>query len=251
MRRQLRIPTAVLAIALAFWTAPALAMHIADGILPRDWAALWFLATVPLVMWGLHIIRTRSAIEPRFRVLVALVGAAVFVISCMPVPVPMVNSCSHPCGTGLGALLIGPGPTIVVASIALLLQALFLTHGGLTTLGANIFSMGVAGAVTAFVVFRVLRTCRIGVIPAAFLAGMLSDWATYATTAAQLSAALHDGGPLGTMFGAILLAFVPTQLPLGIAEGVVTAVAYQFILARRPDLVEVPQEMPIIAGNEA
>ena len=54
---------------------------------------------------------------------------------------------------GLGGLLIGPGPTVVVASIALVFQALFLSHGGLTTLGANIVSMGVVGALRPTGVF--------------------------------------------------------------------------------------------------
>ena len=33
------------------------------------------------------------------------------------------------------------------------------------------------------------------------------------------------------------MAFVPTQVPLGIAEGVLTAVAYRFVLVRRPELL--------------
>ena len=57
-------------------------------------------------------------------------------------------------------LLIGPGPTVVVASIALLLQALFLAHGGLTTLGANIMSMGVVGAFSAYGIYHLLRWMR-------------------------------------------------------------------------------------------
>ena len=119
--------------------------------------------------------------------LVAMVGAAIFVISCMPMPIPWIGTCSHPCGTGLGALLIGPGPTVVVASIALLFQALFLAHGGLTTLGANIVSMGVVGAFSAYGLFHLLRRMRVPLFAAALAAGMISDWATYATTSLELS----------------------------------------------------------------
>jgi cobalt/nickel transport system permease protein len=68
-------------------------------------------------------------------------------------------------------------------------------------------------------------------------AGIISDWATYATTSFELATALHGDGPLWSMFAAIAAAFVPTQLPLGICEGVVTAFAYRFVLARRPDLL--------------
>ena len=134
-----------------------LAMHISEGILPPSWAGLWFLVAIPFLAWGLHTVNRRRAAEPKYTALVALVGAAVFVISCMPVPIPWAGTCSHPCGTGLGAILIGPGPTVVVTSIALLLQALFLGHGGLSTLGANVLSMGVVGALSAWGVFRGLR----------------------------------------------------------------------------------------------
>ena len=166
-----------------------------------------------------------------------MVGAAIFVISCMPIPIPWIGTCSHPCGTGLGALLIGPGPTVVVASIALVFQALFLAHGGLTTLGANIVSMGVVGAFSAYGLFHVLRRMRVPIFAAALAAGIISDWATYATTSLELSSALHSDGSFWGMFAAVMAAFVPTQLPLGIAEGVVTALAYRFVLDRRPDLL--------------
>ena len=69
-----------------------------------------------------------------------------FVISCVPIPVPFTGTSSHPCGTGIAAVILGPAVTTVVAAIALLLQALFLGDGGLTTLGANAFAMGVVGA---------------------------------------------------------------------------------------------------------
>jgi cobalt/nickel transport system permease protein len=170
--------------------------------------------------------------------MVALIGAAVFVISCMPIPVPTAGSCSHPCGTGLAAILIGPQLTVLVTSVALLLQALFLSHGGLTTLGANITSMGIAGGFVGFGVFHLARKLGSPLWMAAFLAGMLSDWATYATTSFELASALHGSGSFLHMFVAVAVAFTPTQLPLGILEGVVSAGVYCFIVSRRPALLQ-------------
>jgi cobalt/nickel transport system permease protein len=229
-------PAVLAGLAVALWPSPAAAMHISEGILPASWAGLWFLVAVPVVMWGLRTINRRRATDPRWVTMVALVGSAVFVTSCMPVPLPS-GTCSHPCGTGLGALLIGPGPTVVVASVALLLQALFLAHGGLTTLGANIVSMGIVGAYAAYGTFWFLRKFRLPLLPAAFAAGLLGDWATYVATSLELSAGTHADGSFWAMAVALMLAFVPTQVPLGIAEGIVTAIAYRFVLERRPDLV--------------
>jgi cobalt/nickel transport system permease protein len=229
---------AVLAAVLCAAPSPAFAMHISEGILPISWAVLWYAVALPFVAWGLRDLRRRSEETPWFKPLVGLVGAAVFLISCMPIPVPSAGTCSHPSSTGIAAILIGPGLTAVVASIALTLQALFLAHGGITTLGANIVSMGVAGAWVGWGVFTASRRLGLPWFAAAFLAGMLSDWATYATTSLELAAALHGDGSFTTMFSLILLAFVPTQLPLGILEGFLCAGVLKFIRNRRPELLQ-------------
>jgi cobalt/nickel transport system permease protein len=215
-----------------------LAMHITEGILPALWAALWFAVAAPFVAWGLWTVKRRRLADPKYMAMVSLMGAAIFVVSCAPIPIPWVNSCSHPCGTGLGAIMIGTGPTIVVTSVALLIQALFLAHGGLSTLGANIVSMGVVGSLSAVLVFRGLRLVRVPVLVAVFAAGCVSDWGTYATTSFALASALHGDASFWSWFAGIALAFVPTQLPLGLAEGIVASVAYKFVLTRRPELLE-------------
>jgi cobalt/nickel transport system permease protein len=249
MNRKTLVLGTILVAVLVFWPAPAQAMHISEGILPPRWAGLWFLTAAPFLFWGLRTIQRRRAADPSYVTLVALVGSAIFVISCMHVPLPG-GTCSHACCTGLGALLIGPGPTVVVSSIALLLQALFLAHGGLTTLGANIMSLGVVGAFSAYGLFHILRWVRVPAFPAAFLAGLLSDWATYAMAAFLLASGTHDNASITTMFLVYGAAFVPTQIPLGIADGVMTAVAYRFLSLRRPELLGLPPLSASVAGEE-
>jgi len=117
-----------------------------------------------------------------------------------------------------------------------LLQAILLAHGGLTTLGADLLSMGVAGAFAGYGAFHLLRRARAPLPVAAFGAGLLSDWATYAVTALELAGALHGPRSFFKALVAIVLAFVPTQLPLGILEALLTAGAVGFVVHRRPDL---------------
>lgn len=222
---------------LIFGSDNAMAMHISEGILPAPWAALWFVLSIPFLAWGLRDLRVRNEKTPHTKPLVGLVGAAVFIISCMPIPIPTAGTCSHPCGTGLAAILIGPWLTVVVTSVALVLQALFLAHGGLSTLGADIFSMGVAGAFVGYGVFVLAQKVGLGWVVASFLAGILSDWATYTVTSFELASALHGDGSLIHLFVTILIAFIPTQLPLGILEGFLCAGAYKFVQARRPELL--------------
>ena len=167
------------------------AMHISEGILPFSWALFWFIAAAPFLALGLRTLARRSEADLSSKPLVGMVAAVVFVISCMPVPVPMAGTCSHPCGTGLAAILLGPALGVVVAAVALLIQALFLSHGGLSTWGANLFAMGVLGSFGGYLVFRGLRTCRVNLVAAAFMAGVAADWATYAGTALILSAGIR------------------------------------------------------------
>ncbi len=132
-------------------------MHLADGILPLPWAAIFTGLALPFVIVALAFFRRRSDRDPRQKPLVAMVAAVVFVLSAMPIPVRFVGTCSHPCGTGLAAILVGPWMTVLVTVVALLLQALFLAHGGFTTLGVDVLSMGVAGAFVGYGAFWLLR----------------------------------------------------------------------------------------------
>lgn len=212
-------------------------MHISEGILPFNWAAIWFLAAIPFIIKGIFDIKKKSKITPGFKPLLGLMGAVVFVISCMPVPVPTAGTCSHPAGTGISAILIGPIMSIFVTSIALLIQALFLAHGGITTWGADIVSMGIIGSFAAFIAFKILRKIKVSLFLCGFAAGLLADWATYITTSFELASALHGTKPIFPLFRAILAAFIPTQIPLGILEGFLTGGMIVYVYKRRPDIL--------------
>lgn len=228
---------AAIAVAALVAPCPARAMHLADGILPLGWAAIWTGVAAGFVGIALARLRGRSREDRRARPLVAMVAALVFVLSCMPIPIPVVGTCSHPCGTGLAALLVGPWLTVLVTVAALALQALFLAHGGFTTLGADVLSMGIAGGFGGYVAFRVLRRAGAPLAVAAFAAGLVSDWATYAATSLELGAALHGGRTVAATSLAAFVAFLPTQVPLGVLEGFLAAGAIRFLERRRPDLL--------------
>jgi cobalt/nickel transport system permease protein len=93
------------------------------------------------------------------------------------------------------------------------------------------------GAFTGYGVFVLARRLGVPWVASAFLAGLLSDWATYAGTSFFLATALHGNGSVVTLLLTILLAFVPTQLPLGILEGFLTAGAYRLVHNRHPEFI--------------
>jgi cobalt/nickel transport system permease protein len=225
------------AYCLLFTAGEAHAMHISEGILPFNWAALWFAVSIPFVAYGLRKLNILSKTDLSVKPLVGLLAAVVFVISCMPIPVPTAGTCSHPGGTAIPAILVGPSISVLVAAVALLIQALFLAHGGLSTWGADIASMGVMGAFTGFAVFKLMRQLNASLTASAFFAGLLSNWAIYLTTSVELAAGIRGDAAFMPLFTKIVIAFFPTQLPLGILEGVMTAGMVSLLARRRVDLL--------------
>lgn len=213
------------------------AMHISEGILPFNWALLWFLIAAPFVAYGLYRLKKVSAIDISFKPLVGLMAAVVFIISCMPIPVSTAGTCSHPCGTGISGILLGPAISILITAVALLIQALFLAHGGLSTWGADIVSMGIVGSFAGFLTFKVLRLLKINMAVAGFFAGLFADWATYFATSVELTTGIRGNSAFMPLFTKIIVAFIPTQLPLGILEGAMTSGMIMLLYKKRPDLL--------------
>lgn len=207
-------------------------MHIMEGFLPAAHAAAWTAVSAPFVVVGAIKLQRMVRSRPEARLNLAAAGAYAFVLSALKLP-SVTGSCSHPTGTGLGAVLFGPPVMAVQGTIVLLFQALLLAHGGLTTLGANVFSMAVAGPWVAWGVWRIATQMGAGAGLAVFLAASLGDLATYVVTSAQLALAFPDpaSGFVGSFlkFGGI---FSLTQVPLAVAEGLFTVVVMNALAGR-------------------
>ena len=157
-------------------------------------------------------------------ILLAMSGAFVFVISSLKIP-SVTGSCSHMTGTGLGAILFGPTAAGVLGLIVLLFQAILLAHGGLTTLGANTFSMAIAGPFVSFGIYKLCQKLNVNRKVAVFLAAFLGDLFTYCVTSLQLAMAYpSEAGGMGASAVKFLGVFAPTQLPLAVMEGLLTVV---------------------------
>ncbi|MCE8423190.1 MAG: energy-coupling factor ABC transporter permease, partial [Candidatus Methanoperedens sp.] len=183
-------------------------MHISDGILETQWILFWFLISAIFIAVGLRIINKRIRDETAYLPRISLIGAVVFVISVWHIPVPVTGSSSHPVGTSLAAIIIGPFPAVVISAISLFFQA-FIGHGGLTTIGANTFSMGVMGAFTGYIVYRLLKN----ITPLWFCAGMAGfagSIITYITTALQLALSLNSQNVI-KYWELYSFGFIPTQ----------------------------------------
>ena len=107
----------------------------------------------------------------------------------------------------------------------LLFQAILLAHGGLTTLGANCFSMAIAGPLVSFGIYFALKKAKVNRKVNVFLAAAIGDLFTYCVTAFQLALAHpSEAGGVGASFAKFLAVFAPTQVPLAVIEGILTVV---------------------------
>ncbi len=207
-------------------------MHIMEGFLPAGHALAWTLVSAPFVVVGARRLRRVVAERPEARLQLAAAGGFTFVLSALKLP-SVTGSCSHPTGTSLGAMMFGPPVMAVMGTMVLLFQALLLAHGGLTTLGANVFSMAVAGPWVAWAVWRAADRLGLPMAVGIFLSALLGDLATYGVTSAQLALAFPDAvSGFGGAFVKFAGIFAVTQAPLAVAEGLVTVVVMNALAAR-------------------
>ena len=216
---------ATIAFAVMFALAPvANAMHIMEGYLPAAFCVAWGVVCLPFLAAGFISLKKKLNENRKSITLLAMSGAFIFVISSLKIP-SVTGSCSHMTGTGFGAILFGPAAVSVLGIIVLLFQAVLLAHGGLTTLGANTFSMAVAGPLLSFGIYKLCDKCRVNRKISVFLAAFLGVLSTYCVTSVQLAVAYpSEAGGVAASAVKFLGVFAPTQLPLAIIEGILTVV---------------------------
>ena len=216
-------------------------MHIMEGFLPSPWWQAWFAVSIPVIMYGIYkmnrLVNEKREILP----LLAVAGAFIFVLSSLKLP-SVTGSCSHPTGTGIAAIMFGPAITAVLSTIVLIYQALFLAHGGLTTLGANVLSMGIVGPVVSYLIYKAGMKAKINFYFVVFLATAFGDWATYIVTSTQLALAFPAGGVLTfgaflSSFGKFAAVFAFTQVPLAIMEGAVSALLFKYVVDVKSEIL--------------
>ncbi len=212
-------------------------MHISEGMLPAGYALAYGVGAAICVGKGIYNYKKESRERPMHKQLTGVFTAAILIISLLPIPVPMTGSCSHPAGTPLAAIFMGPMMTSFMSAVGLLIHALFMAHGGLTTLGANVLTMGVFGGLVGWLLFKGCRKMGLNLFISGLVAGLIGDLFVYVGTSIQLALALHGNTPLLTVFWLIYGAFLPTQIPLAVLEGVFTGLTLNYIARVRPDIL--------------
>ena len=213
-------------------------MHIMEGYLSWQWCLFWWLIALPCVIIGIRTVKKLLESDRETLPLLGVTGGFIFILSSLKLPNPL-GSSSHPTGTGLSAICFGPLVTSVICAIVLLFQSLLLAHGGLSVLGANIVSMGIAGPFVGYATYRLLKNTRISIYTTVFLVTALADLTTYIVTSFQLAlgSVRPVSGDIGSAFIVYLGIFAIPQIILAVLEGIVLSLVFNYIIALKPEIL--------------
>lgn len=217
-------------------------MHISEGIITGVPAIAS--SGIGLGLMALGARRMQAFVEqfPHKKALLGMAGAFIFFLSLIPIPAYNGITTSHPCGTPLAGILFGPIIGTALAGLSLALQAAFFAHGGFSTWGVNLISLGVVGAGSAWLVFTLARKLRLPIWCAGALGGFTGNIMTYVATGLILAWWLAQAPTPKTDFTGYLLmiygAYLPVQLPIAIGELFLTGFALHYISVQRPEVLE-------------
>jgi len=205
-------------------------MHIAEGILAATTTGRELLLAGGALCaagtaWGLY--RLDYERIPR----VAVLSSAFFVASLIHVPIG--PTAEHLVLSGLMGLVLGWAvfPAVLVA---LLLQAVLFSYGGLTTLGVNTVIMALPGVVCYYVFGPLVRAEREPVV----FAGACAAGAVGVLLGAVLNAGTLALAGEGYQAFAALVALL--HLPMAGVEAIVTGSVVVLLRKVRPELLEAP-----------
>jgi cobalt/nickel transport system permease protein len=210
-------------------------MHIPDGLIsPQTYLPALALAA-PLWVLAARRLRARMGDEmlPRLAVFTALA----FLLSTLMLPLPGGTS-GHLVGVGLLALVFGPWIAFLAYTLVLVLQAVVVGAGGITSLPVNALALGLVAAWTTWAGYRLLRGLNetaavaiatwVGVMTAALLLALLLGLQPIIAQGA-------DGTPLFFPFGpaVTLPALLVPHAFIAAGEAALTVLVFRHARKRR------------------
>lgn len=203
-------------------------MHIPDGFLDASVAVAAFV--VVLVVLGVAARRVDGDIDDARAPLLGVTAAGIFAAQLLNWPIPGGTS-AHFVGGALAAIVLGPHLGGLAMATVVAIQALVFGDGGVLALGANVLNMAVVEVYVGYAIFRGLRSSDERV--AAFAAGWLGITVAAVAAAVELGLSSAFAYDLATVVGIMGTG----HLLLGLVEGLVTLLVYQYLVDARPDLV--------------
>jgi cobalt/nickel transport system permease protein len=127
-------------------------LHLPDGLIPLWQAAIYWILT--MIILALYLYKL-SKTEDKQKVLIntAILAAVTFAASSISIPSPF-GVPIHLFIIPLVVILLGPLSGVAVAFLCFIAQFLFLGMGGITSLGANVVTMGIVMSFSTYYFYR-------------------------------------------------------------------------------------------------
>ncbi|MBN2013577.1 MAG: energy-coupling factor ABC transporter permease [Candidatus Altiarchaeota archaeon] len=207
-------------------------MHIPDGFLSTEvWLIMWALAVAVL---GYAIWKTNERLGEKHVPMLGVLAAFIFAAQMLNTPVAGGTS-GHMLGGVLAAVILGPFSASIIMATVFIVQGVFFQDGGITTLGANIFNMGLIGTVGGYYIYYTIKNIVKG-DSGRFPAIAVAAWLAVVLASAATSIEIAASGIIP--IGVVLPAMVSIHMIIGLIEAAVSVVVVAFILKTRPDLLE-------------
>jgi cobalt/nickel transport system permease protein len=212
-------------------------MHIPDGFLDFKICLITYILTI--VFWFFSFKKAKEVLSDKQVPLMATLTAMFFAAQMMNYPI-IGGTTAHLLGGPILAITLGPYGGVISMSVILIIQALVFGDGGLTTLGANIWNMGIVGTFIPYLIWFLFPKNKKGMIAGAFLGAFIGD------ILAAVSAGLELGFSTKFLYG-ISIAVPAMALHhsiIGFGEGIVTCVIITILSKYRPDLLKLQKIAP-------
>jgi len=207
-------------------------MHIPDGFLSTEIWVLMYALTLVVLAYATK--KVNKKLGDKHVPLMGVLAAFVFAAQMLNVPIAAGTS-GHMLGGVLIAVFIGPYAASLVMASIFFVQSVFFQDGGLTALGANIFNMGLIGAVLGYFIYVAVRKALKG-HRGRFIALGISAWLAVVLAAIATTIELAFSGTVDLALA--LPAMVSVHAIIGVVEALITVAVVAFVLKTRPDLLE-------------
>ncbi|MFN3966160.1 MAG: energy-coupling factor ABC transporter permease [Endomicrobiia bacterium] len=197
-------------------------MHIPDGFLDVKTLVATNVISAGFLTYAIK--KVNQYITPERIPLMGISSAFVFTIQLIAFPV-IGGTSVHLLGSVLISVLLGPFSGLLIVSSALILQALLFQHGGIVSMGANIFNIGITGCILGYLIYSIYPKR---------LTAAISAWVTVIIGAMLCTLELYFSGRINLKTG--LIAMLSTHSVVGIIEAVATYLILSAIKKVRPDI---------------
>ncbi len=212
-------------------------MHIPDGYIPLDQAAIYWIIVLVFIAWSIKW--ARKNMNEDMLPLMAVMAAGMFVLQSINIaanlliPIPVMGGVSwHVVGAALIAIIFAsPWAAVLLMTLVLGVQSILFGDGGFTVMGANIMNMGIIGGFVGYYSFIGLSKLSLK-RPIALFVGA---WASMVLPAIALAFELWLAGTFPLKQGVLLMGIF--QGVAGIGEGLITVIVFSAIARAKPEII--------------